>query len=29
MVSHTLEGKVFMYRAEVAPTGVAADAVRR
>ena len=29
LVSHTLEGKVFLYRAEVAPTRVAADAVKR
>ena len=29
LVSHTVEGKVFMYSAEVAPTRVAADAVKR
>jgi predicted transcriptional regulator len=29
LVSHTVEGKTFLYKAEVAPTRVAADAVRR
>jgi len=29
LVSHTMDGKSFLYRAEVAPTRVAADAVRR
>jgi predicted transcriptional regulator len=29
LISHTVEGKVFVYRAEVAPTRVAADAVKR
>jgi BlaI family transcriptional regulator, penicillinase repressor len=29
LVSHTIEGKTFLYRAEVAPTSVAAAAVRR
>ena len=29
LVSHSIEGKTFLYRAEVAPTSVAAAAVRR
>jgi predicted transcriptional regulator len=29
LVSHAVDGKVFIYRAEVAPRRVAADAVRR
>lgn len=29
LMSHTVEGKVFLYSAEVAPTSVAADAVKR